>query len=64
MDASWTAYFDGVTLESGPGGVTYISAVVKDQSALHGLLSRVRDLNLKLLSVQLMDSAGIRPDVD
>ncbi|MBN1191319.1 MAG: hypothetical protein JXA46_16305 [Dehalococcoidales bacterium] len=61
IDPGWTAYFSGAVLNTGPGGVTYILADVEDQSALHGLLNRVRDLNLYLVSILLIDRDGITP---
>jgi hypothetical protein len=50
LDECWGEFFDGMTLAS-DGEITTISGVVADQSALHGLLERVRDFGLVLLSV-------------
>lgn len=55
LDAHWTAWFDGLTLSSGSNGTTVISGQVVDQAALHGLLQRVRDLGLPLVSVRRVD---------
>lgn len=52
LDGSWSAWFDGMEITTEPGGVTVIAGDVADQAALHGLLARVRDLALPLLSVQ------------
>ena len=52
LDRSWSAWFDGMEITTEPGGVTVIAGDVADQAALHGLLARVRDLALPLLSVQ------------
>jgi hypothetical protein len=56
LDESWSSWFDdmAITIESGDGGtiVTVLSGTVADQVALHGVLARVRDLGLPLLSVQ------------
>lgn len=52
LDEGWTAWFDGMQIANEPGGVTIIRGVVTDQAALHGLLTKVRDLGLSLLSVQ------------
>ena len=52
LDPSWSAWFDGMEITTEPGGVTVIAGDVADQAALHGLLARVRDLALPLLSVQ------------
>ena len=47
----WAAWFDGLTLSHQDNGTTIISGPVADQAALHGLLQRVRDLGLSLISV-------------
>jgi hypothetical protein len=44
-------WFDGLTIENQPNGEAVLSGPVPDQAALHGLLIRVRDLGLPLLSV-------------
>ncbi len=55
LDASWSDWFDGMTLtfeDRGDGSfVTTLTGAVVDQAALHGLLSRISDLNLTLISV-------------
>jgi hypothetical protein len=51
LDARWAAWFDGLTVSHEGGGTTLISGLVADQAALHGLLQRVRDLGLPLVSV-------------
>ncbi len=48
---SWSEAFDGMRINQTRGGETLITGVVVDQSALHGLLARIRDLNLILISV-------------
>lgn len=52
LDDGWTAWFDGMQIAHEPSGVTVITCLVADQAALHGLLAKVRDLGLALLSVQ------------
>jgi hypothetical protein len=47
----WAARFDGMTLTRDGDGTTVIHGPVVDQAALHGLLARVRDLGIPLLSV-------------
>ena len=47
----WTTWFDGLSLTHEHDGTTVIHSPVVDQAALHGLLRRVRDLGLPLLSV-------------
>lgn len=51
LDESWTAWFEGLHVSS-DGTQTTISGPVADQAALHGLLTKVRDLGLHLVSVR------------
>jgi hypothetical protein len=51
LDSRWAAWFDGLSLANESDGTTLISGPVADQAALHGLLQRVRDLGLPLISV-------------
>ena len=51
LGEDWSAWFDGLQVASDSSG-TVISGVIPDQPALHGLLNRVRDLGLCLISVQ------------
>ncbi len=51
LDTRWVAWFDGFRLSHERDGTTIIHGPVVDQAALHGLLQRVRDLGLPLVSV-------------
>jgi hypothetical protein len=51
LDAHWGAWFDGLTVSQESDGTTVIRGPIADQSALHGVLQRVRDLGLPLVSV-------------
>jgi hypothetical protein len=55
LDARWAAWFDGLTVRHEGDGTTVISGQIADQAALHGLLQRVRDLGLPLVSVQQVE---------
>jgi hypothetical protein len=55
LESSWSAWFDGLQVLSDDIGQTIISGPVPDQAALHGLLTKVRDLGLELLSVRRVD---------
>ncbi|MHB1413940.1 MAG: hypothetical protein ACYC1C_01715 [Chloroflexota bacterium] len=61
LSESWSAYFADMTLAARPTGVTRLTGEIADQSALHGLLNRIRDLDLRLVSVQLLDDDGATP---
>lgn len=54
ISASWSEWFDGMHITSGPDDTT-IAGDVADQSALHGLLDRVRDFGLTVISVNRVD---------
>jgi hypothetical protein len=55
LDPGWSAWFEGLQLTSDQAGQTTISGPVADQAALHGLLAKIRDLGLELLSVRRLD---------
>jgi hypothetical protein len=54
LDRRWAAWFDGLQV-SGEGEETVIFGLLTDQPALHGLLAKVRDLGLTLISVRRLD---------
>ena len=54
LDAHWTAWFGSFTLDCEPDGTTTLRGVVADQAELHGLLVKVRDLGVTLLSVEIV----------
>jgi hypothetical protein len=51
LDARWAAWFDELSLTHESDGTTVIHGPVVDQAALHGLLQKVRDVGLPLVSV-------------
>jgi hypothetical protein len=55
LDPRWAAWFDGMTLRPHADGTTVICGQVADQAALYGLLQRLRDLGLPLLSVDRIE---------
>ena len=55
LDDHWSAWFAGSTVVRESDGTTTLRGRVEDQAALHGLLARIRDLGLTLLSVRAVD---------
>jgi len=51
LDPRWTAWFDGLSLTREDDGTTVIHGPVLDQAALYGVLLKLRDLGLPLVSV-------------
>ncbi len=51
LDPRWTKWFGGLTITLEDNGDTLLTGPVVDQAALHGLLKKVRDLGMPLISV-------------
>lgn len=51
LNSDWTDWFDGLTITLEENGDTLLTGTVIDQPALHGLLKKVRDLGMTLVSV-------------
>ncbi|MFL5587823.1 MAG: hypothetical protein ACJ8DI_09215 [Ktedonobacteraceae bacterium] len=51
LDSEWSEWFDGLTITQVDNGETILSGPVVDQTALHGVLIKIRDLGLPLLSL-------------
>lgn len=56
LSSQWIDWFDGMTIMLEDNGETLIVGSVVDQSALHGLLKKVRDLGMPLLSVNRIEA--------
>ncbi len=55
LDSHWERWFDGMVITHAQGGETILSGEVVDQSVLYGLLEKIRNLNLVLISVQRVE---------
>jgi hypothetical protein len=55
LDARWATWFDGMRLTNEDNGTTTIAGPVVDQAALHGLLQRLRDVGIPLISLSLAE---------
>ena len=54
----WSQWFDGLTVTTGDNGETVLYGEIVDQAALYGLLARLRDLALPLVSVSRLRQPG------
>jgi|SRR5687768_7841340 len=65
LEARWIAWFDGLSLTHESDGTSVLRGPVVDQAALHGLLQKVRDLGLPLITVtQVGLEQANRPDAN
>ena len=58
LDQKWSDWFDGFTITPASDAETKLIGTVADQAALHGMLHKIRDLGLPLLSVQRLEGNG------
>ena len=61
LGCEWTEWFEGLTVTLEANGETLLTGPVSDQAALHGLLRKVRDLGMPLVSVNRIEPG--QPDV-
>lgn len=57
LGARWAAWFDGFAITSEANGTTVLRGSVVDQAALHGLLQKLRDLGIPLVSLEPTETA-------
>jgi hypothetical protein len=57
LDQHWSAWFSGLTVTHQGDGSTSLTGAVTDQAELHGLLAKIRDLGVTLISVTVVDPA-------
>jgi hypothetical protein len=58
LDSRWAAWFDGLSLTRVADGITVIRGPIVDQAALHGVLQKLRDIGVPLISVTQLRSEG------
>ena len=56
LDGHWSEWFDGLTIANVEDGYALLTGEIVDQSALHGVLIKVRDLGLPLIAVSRIKS--------
>jgi hypothetical protein len=64
LGAHWAAWFDGLTVSHESDGTTVLSGPIADQAALHGVIQRVRDLGLPLVSVTCVDARHTKNGIE
>jgi len=57
LDEHWSNWFEGLTITHTDQNETVLTGPIVDQAALHGLLARLRDLGLPIMSVNLSEEA-------
>jgi len=61
LDNQWMDWFSGMDITLEEDGVTVLTGPVVDQAALHGLLKKIRDLGMPLISVNRVQANEIHP---
>jgi hypothetical protein len=61
LGPQWSAWFEGLEIGAASDGATTITGLLPDQSVLHGLLARVRDLGLDLVAVETLGTEAPAP---
>jgi hypothetical protein len=58
----WSAWFDGLAIQNEPDGETTLTGLLPDQAALYGVLAKIHNLNLVLVSVARLCSKENKPE--
>jgi hypothetical protein len=61
LDQHWSAWFGDLTLTHEDDGTTTLAGPIADQAQLHGLLTKIRDLGVTLISVEVVDEVITDP---
>ncbi len=63
LNPAWSDWFDGLKILNDQNGETLLWGLVKDQSALFGILTKIQNLGLTLLSVNACDESQEEPEI-
>jgi hypothetical protein len=64
LDTDWSGWLEGLTITHNDRGETVISGQLRDQAAFYGLLAKVRDMCLFLISVKYMADESLKENGD
>lgn len=60
LDQRWAGWLEGLTLTQDNDGTTLLAGPLVDQAALHGVLNKLRDLGVPIISVQTLNAEATR----
>ena len=60
LDTDWSGWFEGLTITHNDKGETIVSGPVRDQAALYGILAKMRDMALFLISVKYVGEESFK----
>jgi hypothetical protein len=64
LDHHWSGWFDDMTISNDANGAAVLYGPLRDQAALHGILIKIRDLGLPLLSVTRVEPGESPPNTE
>ena len=64
LDLDWSGWLEGLTIVHNDKGETMLSGQIRDQAAFYGLLAKVRDMSLFLISVKYMADESLKENFD
>jgi hypothetical protein len=64
LDLDWSGWFEGLTITHNDRGETVFSGRLRDQAAFYGLLTKMRDMGLFLISVKYQANESLRENAD
>jgi len=62
LDQHWSSWFGDLTVTEEDDGTTSLTGAISDQAMLHGLLTKIRDLGVTLISVETLDPTTTDPE--